>query len=84
MVAGFGPETITAHGLRNGKYRFRVTEYRGPAENRERLLLSKALVSVYTAVDVKTFEIGREGDGFIRVCKRASFVLLLDMSIRSA
>jgi len=63
---GFGPETITAHGLRNGKYRFRVTEYRGPAENRERLLLSKALVSVYTAVDVKTFEIGREGDGFIR------------------
>jgi len=67
MNAGYGPETISAHGLRNGKYRFRVSEYKGPAENQERLKNSEAQVLVYTAVGVKIFEVGREGDGFVKV-----------------
>lgn len=69
LVAGFGPETITAHNLRVGRYRYRVSEYKGADDNRASLLASKAQVTVYTATDVRVFEIKHSGAGagFIRV-----------------
>lgn len=63
---GHGPETITAHNLNTGRYRYRVSEYGGDAENRERLLNSEAMVTVYTSLSSRVFEIGKPGTGFIK------------------
>ena len=70
LPSGYGPETITAHNLRRGRYRYRVSEYKGAEDNRESLLASAAQVTVYTATDVRVFEIASSGAGagFIRVC----------------
>jgi len=61
-----GPETITIQHMREGRYRYRVSEYKGPQENAERLKLSGAFVSVYTAGGYWNFEVGRDGDGFLK------------------
>ena len=62
-----GPETITIQHMREGRYRYRVSEYKGPQENAERLKLSGAFVSVYTAGGYWNFEVGRDRDGFLKV-----------------
>jgi len=65
MLRAGGPETITIHKIRAGRYRFRVSEYKGPQENGERLKLSGAFVAVYSAGGFLEFEVGQ--DGFIKV-----------------
>ena len=63
--AGFGPETITILRVNAGRYRFRVSEYDGLAENSAQLTASQAHVSVYTDGGVAEFVVGQ--DGFIKV-----------------
>lgn len=65
MNAEFGPETITILRVNEGRYRFRVSEYGGLAENSERLKASAAHVAVYTAGGFTEFVVGR--DGIIKV-----------------
>lgn len=73
-MAGYGPETITAHQLNNGRYRFRVSEYHGGDDNSQRLLDSEALVTVYTALGTHVFPVGKPGTGFVKV-KKVSIAL---------
>jgi hypothetical protein len=59
-VSGFGPETITLNGFRNGIYRFRVNHFRGggvpgPISN------SGAQVALYTEEYTRYFKIGVDG-----------------------
>jgi len=78
MLRAGGPETITIHKIRPGRYRFRVSEYKGPQENPERLKLSGAFVAVYSAGGFLEFEVGQ--DGFIKVipccCVRVGSLLI--------
>jgi hypothetical protein len=69
-TTGFGPETITAHTIRPGRYRYRVSEYKGPTENEGRLLSAGLQVSAYTSVGVRIFQVGTPDAGFVRVSKR--------------
>ena len=73
-IAGFGPETITIESLREGRYRFRVGEYHGFDDNRERLGKSEAQVVIYTAAGIQIFDAGKAGSeseptssGFLKV-----------------
>jgi uncharacterized protein YfaP (DUF2135 family) len=60
-AAGFGPETITAGSLRSGRYRYRVSEYQGYDDNRDRLKNSEAQVWLYTATGVTIFRASKAG-----------------------
>jgi hypothetical protein len=64
--AGGGPETITIRQLREGRYRFKVSEFNGnPTENTARLKFSEAVVSVYSSGTRDEFSVGEAG--FIQV-----------------
>jgi len=59
--SGFGPETITLDSLRAGRYRFRVSEYHGFSDNRDRLVMSEAQVALYTATGVTVYRVDQAG-----------------------
>jgi hypothetical protein len=67
IPSGGGPETITIVNVRQGRYRYRISEDGGVEDNVERLKKSEAQVSVYTSTDVKEFKVGKAGSGFVRV-----------------
>jgi|LauGreDrversion2_3_1035106.scaffolds.fasta_scaffold22165_2 hypothetical protein len=82
-IAGGGPETITILNVRQGRYRYRISEDGGVEDNVERINKSEAQVSVYTSTDVKEFKVGKAGSGFVRVRVYLSLVLSLPLRLFS-
>ncbi|KAJ1492561.1 hypothetical protein T484DRAFT_1770486, partial [Baffinella frigidus] len=59
---GYGPETITLTSFHDGKYRLRVSEYKGNRlDNVAGLLASQAQVVFYQGTESKRFQVGVDG-----------------------
>jgi len=59
---GYGPETITLADFHKGKYRMRVSEYKGNrGDNVASLLASEAQVVFYQGTESKRFQVGVDG-----------------------
>lgn len=72
-MLGYGPETITIKKFREGKYRYRVAEYKGKEDNREALLNSRAQVTVHTEVHSCPSRSARVG---FKACSSLCFLFL--------